>query len=48
MTQVVSFECYRWYHLSDIIIYRIFKQKEDCTPTAWRERQQKESDSREA
>jgi len=19
MTQVVSFECYRWYHLSDII-----------------------------
>ena len=20
MTQVVSFECYRWYHLSDIII----------------------------
>ena len=28
-------------------LYRIFKQKEDCTPTAWRERQQKESDSRE-
>lgn len=25
-------------------LYRIFKQKEDCTPTAWRERQQKESD----
>lgn len=21
MTQVVSFECYRWYHLSDIINY---------------------------
>ena len=28
-------------------LYRIFKQKEDGTPTAWRERQQKESDSRE-
>ena len=30
MTQVVSFECYRWYHLSDIINKTAFQVEYNC------------------